>query len=115
MTHWAVRGNTAEVTTKGNFSDRGQRKGGVLSTVNSLGLSEKLGQLQMLSIPFASSFLPGTAFHAPRTSLLRPRGSSGLTTLLKVNDQHDATSQGNENQGECPSLHASLLPSGLKF
>lgn len=68
----------------------------------------------MLNALFAWSFLPGTAFHAPQTSLLPPRGLSRLTMLPKVNDQNHAKSQGNENHGKCPSLLTTLLPLGAE-
>lgn len=104
----------AETTTRGNFFDKGHWKCGILSTANPLGFLEKLGQLAMLNALSAWSFLPGTAFHAPQASLLPPRGLNGLTMLPKVNDQNYAKSQGNENQGKCPSLCTTLLPSGAE-
>lgn len=78
-------------------------------TANPLGLFEKLGQLPMLHALFAWSFLPGTAFHAPQTSLLSPRGLNSLTMLPKVNDKNYAKSQ-----GKCPSPCTTLLPSGAE-
>lgn len=68
----------------------------------------------MLNALFGWSFLPGTAFHAPQTSLLPPRGLNGLTMLPKVNDQNYAKSQGNGNQGKRPSLRTTVLPSGAE-
>lgn len=99
---------------RGNFFDKEQWKCGILSTAIPLGFFEKLGQLAKLNALFAWSFLPGTAFHAPQMSLLAPRGLNSPTMLPKVNDQNDAKSQGNENQGRCPSLCTTLLPSGAE-
>lgn len=80
---------------RGSFPDKGRQKRKILSTANPLRLLEKLGQLPTLNALFAWSFLPGTAFHAPQTSLLPPRGLNNLTMLLKLNDQNYAKSQGN--------------------